>query len=384
MAFSTLMAVLACSAFRWLSQPPAMQPVPDLVKVAGIARSFEPIIYCSENEAKQVKDLEATGVAVWDLGESVRTSNMSSAPIIVKELEELSDSLQTLAIELTTFFTNVGGDIDEILIVMDWARRELAHVQHLPAAPLGSAYDNIHNLLSSAGVLEDAKTGEPTALGAVATSLFGLSRPQRTRQALQRAFDEFLGVMEAAIASELQHSLALFGLFEAIDRQFLNLVRTVARESSAQEERHADLLASLWTRILGARAADLGKYERNRRLLQNVREKTVRNKGVLVEHNHRLLALKAALEGLRRRLVSPLVRSANSSTLSLAEQIRGLEDVGAYLEDVRSRQKRRLFEVQFGGGGSSGRPAVGGGGSSSSLFSSSVPPSAQVQEAEGP
>ncbi|KAB5566564.1 hypothetical protein GE09DRAFT_739085 [Coniochaeta sp. 2T2.1] len=355
---STLVFVLSYSAMRRLSSPASLRPVPDLVKVAGIARSFEPLIYYSENGVRQVGDLQATGVAVWDLGESVRSSNMTSAPIIVRELDELSDSLKTLAIELTKFFANVDGDIDGILIVMDWARRELAQIQSLPSQPLSSAFDNIHNLLSSAGVLEDPRTGLPTRLGALSTSLFGMSNPQRTRQTLERTFHEFLSVLEEAITSELQHSLSLFGLFEAIDRQFLNLARTVVREASVQDDRHADLLSSLWTRILGPKAGEVAKYERNRQLLQNVREKTVRNKGTLVEHNQRLMALKANLENLRRKLVSPLVRSVNSSTLTVEEQIRGLEDVGGYLEGVRSRQKGKLMEILYGSGRADG---VGGG-----------------------
>ncbi|KAJ4293944.1 hypothetical protein N0V88_005458 [Collariella sp. IMI 366227] len=266
MLLSFIIATLSYAALRWVSQPAAMRPVPDLVKVAGVARSLEPLIYYSENGIQQVGDLQATGVAVWDLGESVRSSNLTSAPIIVKELDELSDSLKTLAIELTKFFANVDGDIDGVLIT------------------------------------------------------------------LHRTFHEFLTVLEDAVASELQHSLALFALFEAIDHQFLNLARTVVRESSLQDEAHGELLSSLWTRILGANQNTLAKYERNRLLLQNVREKTVRNKGILVEHNHKLLALKANLESLRRKLVSPLVRSVNGSTLTLEEQIRGLEDVGGYLE----------------------------------------------------
>lgn len=112
MFFSFIIATLSYAALRWLSQPAAMRPVPDLVKVAGVARSLEPLIYYSENGIQQVGDLQATGVAVWDLGESVRSSNLTSAPIIVKELDELSDSLKTLAIELTKFFANVDGDID--------------------------------------------------------------------------------------------------------------------------------------------------------------------------------------------------------------------------------------------------------------------------------
>lgn len=109
---SAIVAFLSITATRALFQPAYGRPVPDLVKVAGIARSFEPLIYYSENGVAQVGDLQATGVAVWDLGESVRSSNLTSAPIIVKELDELSDSLKTLAIELTKFFANVDGDID--------------------------------------------------------------------------------------------------------------------------------------------------------------------------------------------------------------------------------------------------------------------------------
>ncbi|KAK7752276.1 hypothetical protein SLS62_005812 [Diatrype stigma] len=359
---ATLVAILSLSAVRSLFQPAQLRPVPDLVKVAGLARSFEPLIYYSENGVSQIGDLQATGVAVWDLSESVRSSNMTSAPIIVKSLDELSDSLKTLAIELTKFFANVDGDIDGILIVMDWARRELTQVQAMPSPPLSTAFSNIHNLLCAAGLLENPATGLPTRLGSLTTHIFGMSQPQRARSTLQRTFAEFLAVLEEAIESELQHSLALFALFEAIDRQFLNLARTVAREASLQEAAHADLLASLWTRILGARAGEVAKYERNRSLLRNVREKTVRNKGLLVEHNGKLLTLKANLETLRRKLVSPLVRgggghhhhhgASSGSTLSIETQVRGLEDVGGYLEGVRARQKAKLMEMLYGSGGS--------------------------------
>ncbi|KAI0453755.1 hypothetical protein F5B21DRAFT_272816 [Xylaria acuta] len=341
-------AMMSLSATRLLFQPATFRPVPDLVKVAGLARSFEPLIYYSENGVSQVGDLQATGVAVWDLGESVRSSNMTSAPIIVKSLDELSDSLKTLAVELTKFFANVDGDIDSILIVMDWARRELSQLHSLPSPPLSTAFSNLHSFLCAAGLLEDPNTGERTRFGTAATAMFGISQSQHTQQTLQRTFTEFLSVLEEAIENELQHSLALFGLFEAIDRQFLNLGRLVVRESSLQDEQHADLLSSLWTRILGAKASEVKKYERNRELLANVREKTVRNKGILVEHNGRLLTLKANLENLRRKLVSPLVRSVNSSTITLEDQIKGLEDVGVYLEGVRARQKGKLMEMLYG------------------------------------
>lgn len=109
---ATAVAMLSILALRTLFAPGQPPPVPDLVKVAGLAKAFEPLIFYSENGVQQIGDLQATGVAVWDLGESVRSTNMSSAPIIVKELDDLSESLKTLAIELTRFFANVDGDVD--------------------------------------------------------------------------------------------------------------------------------------------------------------------------------------------------------------------------------------------------------------------------------
>lgn len=236
---------------------------------------------------------------------------------------------------------------------MDWAKRELSQLQVLPPSPITSAFDNLHTLLSKAGILE-TQSGTPTRVGILATSIFGLSSSQRTRQTLQRTFTEFLTVLEDSINSELQHSLSLFSLFEAIDRQFLNLARTVIRESSAQESAQDDMLSSLWTKLLGPNSSTLHKFERNKKLLSNIRSKTVQNKSVLLEHNGKLLTLKANLETLRRKLVSPLLR-ANASTLGIDDQIKGLEEVSGHLGGVRERQKGKLMEMLYGSGSNSGR-----------------------------
>jgi len=218
---------------------------------------------------------------------------------------------------------------------------------------MSSAYDNFHLLLSKCGVFETS-SGTPTRLGALATSVFGPSSRERTRYTLQRTFQEFLSILEESISSELQHSLALFSIFESIDRQFLNLARTVIRESDAQDSAQDDMLSSLWTKMLGPNASTLHKYEKNKKLLSNIRAKTVQNKSILEDHNRKLLTLKANLENLRRKLVSPLVR-ANGSTIGVEEQIRGLDEVSAHLGGVREKQKSKLMEMLYGAGSNSGR-----------------------------
>lgn len=341
---SIMTAVFAITLARALFQEPTPLPQPDLVKVAGLAKSFEPLMYYSENGHQQVVQLGETGVAVWDLGESVRSTNMTSGPIIVRELDELSESLKALAQELTRFFASVDGDIDSILIVMEWAQRELSKLSTLsPPSHISLAFTNLHTLLSRVGVFENLATGKPTAIGGLVTELFGRTRTQTTTATLHRTFNEFLSVLEEGINNELTASTSLFAHFEAIDRQFLNLQRTVIRETDAQEREESEFLSSLWARVIGANAGRLKKYEKNKSLLSSLRERTVVNKHVLVDHNGRLLQLRSNLEILRKKLVSPLVRANDSSTLTVEEQIRGLEGTYNVLRSTREDQKRRLL-----------------------------------------
>ena len=198
----------------------------------------------------------------------------------------------------------------------------------------------MHSLLTRVGVMSSDSR--------LIKDLVGQTIQQQTRATLERTFNEFLNVMEESINNELSYSTQLFALFEAIDKQFLNLHRTVIREQDQQERGESDLLSSLWTKVISGNASKLRKYEKNKGLLQSVRDRTVRNKHVLVDHNQRLLQMKSSLEMLRQRLVSPLVRNTNSSTLSVEEQIRGLEGTYNQLRSVREVQKSKKMAMMFG------------------------------------
>ncbi|KAM3416864.1 hypothetical protein BST61_g8453 [Cercospora zeina] len=355
--YNTLFYGVLSLLFYWimmnLLSAPVQTPSVDLIKVAGLAKSFEPSIYYSENGHAQIEQLHETSVAVWDLGESVRSTNMTSAPQIVSQLDSLSDSFKELAREMTSFFTSVDSDIDAILIVMEWAQRELSTISSEPPSTLSSVWSNARSLLSRVGVDTDSKFMQ---------ELLGMTYQQRARATLERTFYEFLGVLEESINNELTHSTALFQLFEAVDKQFLNLQRTVVREQDQQERMENDFLGSLWTKVIGVNASKLRKYEKNKNLLHSVRERTVRNKHVLVDHNQRLEQLKSNLEVLRRRLVSPLVRSSNSSTITVDDQMKGLETTYQQLKGSRDVQKRKMMEMVYGAGTRKVTLTTGGGG----------------------
>lgn len=336
---SMVIYAAASMLMLWLGQylisPPAYKDVPDLVKIANFAQSFEPAIYYSEHGNAQIEELHDTGIAVWDLGESVRGSNMTSAPVIVRQLDQLSGSIETLAMELTHFFVNVDADIDGILLVMEWAQRELEAIPSAAPTRLSSVAANAQSLIARTGLATDRLT------------FLGQTHDQRARRTLDKLFHEFLDVLEESIRDELNAAVKLFGLFEAIDRQFQDLRRSTVREEDHLDREEQDFLGSLWTKLIGINAGRLRKFQKNKDLLASIRDRTTRNKSTLKEHNQRLLVLKSNLETLRRRLVSPLVRDANS-TQSIPQQIKGLNDVYTSLRSIRDHQKRKVMELSFG------------------------------------
>jgi hypothetical protein len=108
-----VIVTLATILFSWiLLQPWTSTLIPDIANVAGMAKQFEPLLYASENVIPRSRELADASIAVQDLGESVRATNMSASPAITGQLDELAGSLKILSEKLTTFFANVDGDID--------------------------------------------------------------------------------------------------------------------------------------------------------------------------------------------------------------------------------------------------------------------------------
>lgn len=99
--------------FSWvLVQPWSTSLIPDVANVANMAKQLEPLMYASENVIPRSRELAEASIAVQDLGESVRATNMSASTVIIDQLDDLGDSLKVLSEKITSFFTNVDGDID--------------------------------------------------------------------------------------------------------------------------------------------------------------------------------------------------------------------------------------------------------------------------------
>jgi hypothetical protein len=107
--FSTMFVIILSWA---LTQSWTVGLIPDVANVANLAKQLEPLMYASENVIPRSRELAEASIAVQDLGESVRATNMSASTVIIEQLDDLGDSLKVLADKMTSFFTNVDGDMD--------------------------------------------------------------------------------------------------------------------------------------------------------------------------------------------------------------------------------------------------------------------------------
>lgn len=109
---SLICSIIALAFAYLLTVPWNESLIPDIANVANMAKQFEPLMYASENVIPRSRELAEASIAVQDLGESVRATNMSASTIIIDQLDDLADSFKVLSEKMTSFFTNVDGDID--------------------------------------------------------------------------------------------------------------------------------------------------------------------------------------------------------------------------------------------------------------------------------
>jgi hypothetical protein len=108
-----MICTLLTLVISWaLLQPWSASLIPDIANVAGMAKQFEPLMYASENVIPRSRELAEASIAVQDLAESVRATNMSASTVIIDQLDGLGDSVKVLSEKLTSFFTNVDSDMD--------------------------------------------------------------------------------------------------------------------------------------------------------------------------------------------------------------------------------------------------------------------------------
>lgn len=228
---------------------------------------------------------------------------------------------------------------------MDWAKRELASIKHPKVGMIDNAIENVHGGLRKIGLLE--QNGTPTALGRVVNDVLGRTTQQRAKDTVQRTFDHLLSILEENIAGELIRADRLFQLFESVDRQFHNLHRTVAKEEDSLATKKDEFLASMWRQTI-TNKMKIKKYEKNLKLLKDVRASTLTNKSELKSHIQIIHSVKDQLDKARKNLISPLIRGALSNGFGIEKQLEDLTGTYGFLKGLRDSQKQKVLQQLWG------------------------------------
>lgn len=240
--------------------------------------------------------------------------------------------------------TPAATDYVSILITMEWTKRELQSIQGPRFGVIDTVVANVHGGLGKVGVLE--RNGSPTAIGRVVNGVFGHTTQQRSRDTLQRTFDFLLSTLEENVAGELVRADVLFQLFESVDLQFHNLHRSVAKEEDSLANKIDEFLASLWRGSV-TNKLKIKKYEKNLKLLKEVRALTLVNKSELKTHIQIIRSVKDQLDKARKNLISPLIRRAQSNSFGLEQQLNDLTGTYAFLKELRDDQKKKVLQQLY-------------------------------------
>jgi hypothetical protein len=137
----------------------------------------------------------------------------------------------------------------------------------------------------------------------------------------------------------------LFQIFESVDRQFQTLHRSVAKEEDSLANKKDEFLASLWRTNIKNKMQII-KYEKNLKLLKDVRASTLSNKFELKSHIQIIRSVKD-----RKNLISPLIRRAQSNSFGIEQQLQDLSGTYGLLKGVRDAQKKKVMQQLYGGSG---------------------------------
>ncbi|KAG0636028.1 hypothetical protein HOY80DRAFT_393310 [Tuber brumale] len=307
----------------------------DFPTLMNIESSFEKIVDSAAGGSALARVMKQSEMAVSDLSTVVRYSELKCKETLAERLDVFAKDAKTNVRALQGFGSKVGGVLDQLLSINQYALRELTTIQH--QSHHQSFLTKLLNPINS--FLTSTPTPDPTD-------------PQ-THARISETFNKAAEVLESNLRLLVSDGETIFTSLTALTEQHKPIYDEIVREVVDIKKEEALVLSSLWTRF-GGNAAQRKNFRENAQLLAVIGSYEEQARGYVESTVLELDRMTADLELLRRRVAEPLLvdgasagagragDKARGAQIPLSVHIEAIE--GAVTRLVRKRAQRRERE----------------------------------------
>lgn len=326
---STPVISLLCvtSKPRNLPRPPNSDRTPQRADFPSLlnveSKTFESLLDEMVEGPGLALEIKKAEMATSDLATLVRVSDLKSREFLADSLSEFVKDARKVGRGLTRFSSKVGGTVDTIIAINDYALHEI-----------------------------EAANSPPSAL-----SLRRLWRPSeaRIKQVVTRTFTDAMNTLSANMRRLALEAEVSISDLNTLEEHLKSIHEIVSREDSSIKAAKDELLAQLWT-ILGGNRKELKGMNHHLILLKGVGGYRDRARAHVVAALQTLETMAEEMEELRERVAAPeLVGDAIPVEVHMKSIRSGLERlkdrrIGAKHaeEQIRNRVLRSEAEVKDG------------------------------------
>jgi hypothetical protein len=301
-------------------KPAAQRPdFPGLAHVQDT--SLGTLLTSSASGSRLALDLKAAQLATADLATLVLVSPLTSRDLIAQTLLEFTDDAKYASRGLTTFDAKLGGAVDSILAINDFALRQ------------------IEGAAANAGTLQ----------GRVASALVPWRKSEQERAAIKN-FEIAMDTVSTNMARLILEAEVSLGRLEKLQETLATLQEILAREDGVFSEAQDELLGNLWSQLGGNRKLKRDAVATGK-LLSHLGGYRKAARAKVVEALQTLQGMEAEMTDLRARVAAPALVGESVPVEVHLQAIRtGVKRLGEgrrrAKEVQESETRKRLEEVQ--------------------------------------
>ncbi|TFK40184.1 hypothetical protein BDQ12DRAFT_648526 [Crucibulum laeve] len=249
---------------------PKWADYPSMIEVQS--KTFEQLLEETVGGSGLSLEIKKAEMATTDLVTLVRVSDLKTRDVLADSLMDFVDDAKKTGRGLQKLSSKVGGAVDNIMAVNDWALHTIE-----------SAHANAPSMLSS---------------------LIPWSSSRPANEVITETFSEAMNVLSSNMQRLILEAEVNLADLNALEERLLTIHEIVTREDSTLSVAHSELLSALMTKFGGNRRT-LRSFEQNLFLLKGLGEYRKQALVHVVAALQTLRSMSDDMEDLRERVAAP-------------------------------------------------------------------------------